>query len=75
MNFLEQQKIRFQVASREIAEMKKNLAELENADKIGASDSVTQLRNEVATLRAKVRSVRAAVPFTISLTPMGSEMS
>ncbi|MCL4134397.1 UNVERIFIED_CONTAM: hypothetical protein GTU68_025594, partial [Idotea baltica] len=54
VNFLEQQKIRFQVASKEISEMKKNLAELESADKVTASDSVTQLRNEVATLRSKL---------------------
>ncbi|KAL7634106.1 UNVERIFIED_CONTAM: hypothetical protein RMT77_015434 [Armadillidium vulgare] len=53
INFLEQQKIRFQVASKEISEMKRNLADLES-NSSGASDSVTQLRNEVATLRAKL---------------------
>lgn len=55
MNFLEQQKVRFQVASEEVAAMKRNLAELEStSSSVTPSDAVNQVRNEVTSLRAKV---------------------
>ena len=54
VSFLEKQKSRYQVASREIAELKKSLAEIQNSDGGTASDAVQQLRNEVGTLRARV---------------------
>lgn len=54
VSFLEKQKSRYQVASREINELKKSLAEIQNSDGGTASDAVQQLRNEVGTLRARV---------------------
>ena len=54
VSFLEKQKSRYQVASREITELKKSLAEIQNSDQGTASDAVQQLRNEVGTLRARV---------------------
>lgn len=54
VSFLEKQKSRYQVASREITELKKSLAEIQNSDGGTASDAVQQLRNEVGTLRARV---------------------
>ncbi|KAG0718361.1 Protein bicaudal D [Chionoecetes opilio] len=54
VSFLEKQKSRYQVASREISELKKSLAEIQNSDGGTASDAVQQLRNEVGTLRARL---------------------
>lgn len=54
VSFLEKQKSRYQVASREINELKKSLAEIQNSDGGTASDAVQQLRNEVGTLRARL---------------------
>ncbi|MPC23871.1 Protein bicaudal D [Portunus trituberculatus] len=54
VSFLEKQKSRYQVASREITELKKSLAEIQSSDGGTASDAVQQLRNEVGTLRARL---------------------
>lgn len=54
VSFLEKQKSRYQVAAREITELKKSLAEIQNSDGGTASDAVQQLRNEVGTLRARL---------------------
>ena len=54
INFLEKQKLRYQVAAKEIAELKKSLKELENSDSGSASEAVALLRNEVANVRSKV---------------------
>lgn len=54
VSFLEKQKSRYQMASKEITELKKKLTEIQNSDTGSASDAVQQLRNEVATLRSRV---------------------
>ncbi|XP_045623810.2 protein bicaudal D isoform X2 [Procambarus clarkii] len=54
VSFLEKQKSRYQVASREISELKKSLAEIQNSESGSASEAVQQLRNEVATIRSRL---------------------
>lgn len=57
VSFLEKQKSRYQVAAKEINELKKSMAEIQSSETAGASDAVQQLRNEVGTLRARVRII------------------
>lgn len=54
VSFLEKQKSRYQVAAKEITELKKSMTEIQNSETAGASDAVQQLRNEVGTLRSRV---------------------
>ncbi|XP_063597022.1 protein bicaudal D-like isoform X1 [Penaeus indicus] len=54
VSFLEKQKSRYQVAAKEINELKKSMAEIQSSESAGASDAVQQLRNEVGTLRARL---------------------
>ncbi|ROT85023.1 putative protein bicaudal D isoform X2 [Penaeus vannamei] len=54
VSFLEKQKSRYQVAAKEINELKKSMAEIQSSETAGASDAVQQLRNEVGTLRARL---------------------
>ncbi|XP_042874742.1 protein bicaudal D-like [Penaeus japonicus] len=54
VSFLEKQKSRYQVAAKEITELKKSMTEIQNSETAGASDAVQQLRNEVGTLRSRL---------------------
>lgn len=54
ISFLEKQKSRYQLASKEIVDLKKVLADIQNSEGGGASDAVQTLRNEVATLRSRL---------------------
>ncbi|XP_069954503.1 protein bicaudal D [Cherax quadricarinatus] len=54
VSFLEKQKTRYQVASKEISELKKSLIDIQNSESGSASDAVQQLRNEVATIRSRL---------------------
>ncbi|KAK7080422.1 Microtubule-associated protein Bicaudal-D [Halocaridina rubra] len=47
LSYLEKQKSRYQIASKEITELKKVLADIQNSEGGGASDAVQTLRNEV----------------------------
>uniref|UniRef100_A0A6A7FXM7 Protein bicaudal D-like n=3 Tax=Hirondellea gigas TaxID=1518452 RepID=A0A6A7FXM7_9CRUS len=54
IKFLEQQKARYEAASREMAEIDKTLQELQRSDQPQPTEVLMQLRNEVATLRSKL---------------------
>ena len=51
---MEKQKLRYKVAAKEITDLKKCMKELENGDLGTATEAVSHLRNEVATVRSKV---------------------
>jgi len=61
LSFLEKQKSHYQVASKEMGELKKSLAEMNAAESGIASDAVSQLRNEVVTVRSKMMDAEQKV--------------
>ncbi|CAL4063262.1 unnamed protein product, partial [Meganyctiphanes norvegica] len=61
VSFLEKQKSCYQVASKEMGELKKSLAEMNAAESGIASDAVAQLRNEVVTVRSKMMDAEQKV--------------
>ena len=54
IKFLEQQKVRYEAATREMAEIEKTLEDLQKTDQPQPGEVLLQLRNEVATLRSKL---------------------
>lgn len=55
LKYLEKQKSKYQLASREITELKKSLNDLQGVEAGGsANEAIQHLRNEVGTLRSRV---------------------